>query len=165
MSAPELICRMWDLFIVAWELLVVASISMTRDHALAPLHWECRVLATGSPGKSPLWYLSLCMKPAYFFFYWKLLWLLCSQGSEVLMSWCQSTFIGCAESSTGHFNLKLMYFNSRTFSLIPLSRIPVIQMLSSLTSPQTIISFLFSISWPFCSIFSNLYSNHFLKFF
>ena len=119
-----------NLFIVAWELSVVASISMTGDHTLAPLHWECRVLATGSLVKSPLWFLSLCIKPAYFFFYWNLLWT--SQGSEILMSWCQSIFISCAESSTGHFNLKLMYFCSRTFSLIPLSRIPVIQMLSSL---------------------------------
>ena len=31
----------------------VGSNSLTRDGTLGPQHWDCRVLATGQPGKSP----------------------------------------------------------------------------------------------------------------
>ena len=46
LAALGLSCDMWDLF-PDWGL------------NLGPLHWKCRVLATGPPGKSLLWFFDL----------------------------------------------------------------------------------------------------------
>ena len=50
-------CGMWTLSCG------MRSSSLTRDQTLGPLHWECRVLATGSPGKPPhiFWHISRCV--------------------------------------------------------------------------------------------------------
>ena len=47
-------CSMWDLSVVACELLVATCGIQLPDQGsnLGPLHWERRVLATGPPGKS-----------------------------------------------------------------------------------------------------------------
>ena len=56
LAAPGLSCSMRDLKL--WQ---VAS-SSDQGLNLAPLHWECRVLATGPPGKSLPVQILLVMK-------------------------------------------------------------------------------------------------------
>ena len=52
----HLCCNRHDLSVAAWELLGVAGGIKFPDQGLnpVPLHWECRVLATGPLGKSLL---------------------------------------------------------------------------------------------------------------
>ena len=47
-------CGMWDLSVSAGKLLVAACGIYFPDQGWnpGPLHWKCRVLATGPPGKS-----------------------------------------------------------------------------------------------------------------
>ena len=65
LTAPGLICGTSDLqsllqdvgsLVVACELLVAACVTQFPNQGsnLGPLHWECGILATVSPGKSPL---------------------------------------------------------------------------------------------------------------
>lgn len=56
-----LICGMWDIFLDAWELSVVAYGLYFPDQRLnpGPLHWECRVTIVGPPGKYPILLLKM----------------------------------------------------------------------------------------------------------
>ena len=51
------VCRIFFFFLF-FELWHVGSSSLTRDQTWTPsgLHWECRALATGPPGKSHVWF-------------------------------------------------------------------------------------------------------------
>ena len=48
LAAPGLSCSMWNLLVVACGIYVP-----DQSSNLGSLHWECGVLATGPPGKSP----------------------------------------------------------------------------------------------------------------
>ena len=48
LAVPSVNCSTWDLLVVESRILFP-----DQGSNLTPLSWECRVLATGPPGKSP----------------------------------------------------------------------------------------------------------------
>ena len=79
-------CGMWDLSVSAGKLLVAACGIYFPDQGWnpGPLHWKCRVLATGPPGKSlhSLFFFNLCI-----YFNWRLITLQYCSGFCHTLTW------------------------------------------------------------------------------